>query len=102
MGIKKSFLKTKPLCNIEFSVPDNGCSKVEIVGDFNDWNASDEFTFKKNKKRKEHVLKLKLPQNATYQYRYLIDGDFVNEPEADSLISNSFGTQNCVLDLNNN
>lgn len=101
MSVKKVFYKTKPYCKVEFSVPSKNYKDVVIVGDFNNWNVSDEFTFKKSKKRKEHVLKVNLALDQKYQYRYIIDGQFLNDPEADSFRSNPFGTENCVLDLKN-
>jgi len=39
-----------------------------------------------------------LIKDAVYEFKYLIDGQFLNEPEADSFKWNDFaGTENSVL-----
>ena len=46
------------------------------------------------------LKKLDLNKDATYEFKYVIDGEFVNEPEADSFIWNDFaGAENSVLSI---
>ncbi len=43
MGIKKQYLKNKPVCKVTFKIPGreaNGAKSISIAGDFNDWNAN--------------------------------------------------------------
>jgi hypothetical protein len=41
-----------------------------------------------------------LNKDASYEFKYVIDGEFVNEPEADSFVWNDFaGTENSVLSV---
>ena len=41
-----------------------------------------------------------LPKDASYEFKYVVDGIYVNEPEADSLVWNEFaGSENGVLAL---
>ena len=41
-----------------------------------------------------------LPKDASYEFKYVIDGNFVNEPEADAYKWNDFaGAENGVLEL---
>ncbi|MGY8915234.1 MAG: isoamylase early set domain-containing protein [Flavobacteriales bacterium] len=98
MAIAKQYLKTKPVCKVTFTVPAEDAKKVAVVGDFNDWNP------KKNelKKLKNGTFKgtFDLPVENTYEFKYLIDGDYVTEAEADGFKWNEFaGTENPILAL---
>ena len=46
------------------------------------------------------ILGYLLPKDKSYEFKYLIDGTYVNDPEADSYAYNEFdGTKNSVLAL---
>jgi 1,4-alpha-glucan branching enzyme len=101
MSIKKQFLKSKPVCKVGFKVSKelaNGASKVNLAGDFNNWNeTSDEFSMLKDG---SFSLTLDLETGRTYQFRYLLDGtNWVNDEAADAYHANAFGTQNSVITL---
>ena len=68
------------------------------MGDFNNWNpAAGELSKLKNGTFK---ATFDLPKDANYEFKYVIDGSFVNEPEADSFAFNEFaGAENSVLAL---
>ena len=37
--LKKKFIKSKPICQVTFQLPqDIEAKKVSLVGEFNDWN----------------------------------------------------------------
>jgi len=96
MAISKQYLKTKPVCKVTFTVPAKDAEKVSVIGDFNEWNAE------KNqlKKLKNGSFKgtVNLEKGNSYEFKYLIDGSFVNETEADALKWNDFaGTENSVV-----
>jgi len=98
MTIKKQYLKSKPICKVTFTVPEAEAKKVSVVGDFNKWNA------KKNplRKLKNGTFKgtVDLEKDRTYQFRYLIDGTYKNEEQADSYVWNDYaGAENAVLEL---
>ena len=52
MSLKKQFLKSKPVCKVTFSLTNeealNG-EKVQLLGDFNNWNANEAVELKKFK-----------------------------------------------------
>lgn len=98
MSIKKQFVKTKPVCKVTFSVVAKEATTASVVGDFNNWNAAiGELSKLKNGSFKGVF---DLPKDATYEFKYVIDGVYVNEPEADSLKWNDFaGEENGVLVL---
>ncbi len=98
MGIAKQYLKTKPVCKVTFTVPAEDAKKVSVVGDFNNWNPKGSTL----KKLKNGTFKgtFDLPKESTFEYRYLVDGNYVNEAEADRYQWNDYaGTENGVLEL---
>lgn len=96
MAIKKQYLKTKPVCKVTFNVPVEA-QKVVVAGDFNDW---DEHKFEL-KKLKNGTFKgtLDLEKDKAYEFKYIIDGNWANEEEADGKVWNEFASENSVLSL---
>ncbi|MBI5722413.1 MAG: hypothetical protein HZA50_00500 [Planctomycetes bacterium] len=80
---------------LSFSIkPGSGARKVHIVGDFNNWQPvqMDEqpdgsFAF---------VLDV---GPGSYQYKFVVDGRFVVDPDNTNLAMNSFGTLNSVVEV---
>lgn len=98
MSIKKQFVKTKPVCKVTFSVEAKEASQASVVGDFNNWNAEEGALNKLKNGTFKGVFDL--DKDATYEFKYLIDGNFVNDPEADSYKWNDFaGAENGVLEV---
>ncbi|MCM4169478.1 1,4-alpha-glucan branching enzyme GlgB [Arenibacter antarcticus] len=98
MAISKQYLKTRPVCKVTFSVPAEKAVKVAVVGDFNDW--SSEKSVLKRLKNGTFKGTFEFPKDKTYEFKYLVDGEFVNEQEADRLQWNEYaGTENSVLEL---
>lgn len=98
MSIKKQFIKTKPVCKVTFSVEAKDAASASVVGDFNNWNPAEGAL----SKLKTGIFKgvFDLNKDASYEFKYVIDGEFVNEPEADSFKWNDFaGAENSVLAL---
>jgi len=98
MAIKKQYLKSKPICKVTFSVPAKNAKKVVVAGDFNKWDT-----------KKPQLRKLKngtfkgtidLEKDKSYQFKYIIDGTYLNEEQADGYVWNDFaGTENSLLEL---
>lgn len=98
MSIKKQFVKTKPVCKVTFSVAAKEASAAAVVGDFNNWDIK----AGELEKLKNGTFKgtFDINKDASYEFKYVIDGAFVNEPEADSFLWNDFaGAENSVLAL---
>ena len=98
MAISKQYLKSKPVCKVTFAVPAEDAKEVTVVGCFNEWDA------KANplKKLKNGTFKgvVSLDADNSYEFRYLVDGEFANETDADDQIWNDFaGSENSVLKL---
>ncbi len=98
MAIVKQYLKTKPVCKVTFTVPAEEAKKVVVVGDFNNWSTKGSSL----KKLKNGNFKgtFELPKEGSYEFKYIIDGAYVNEAEADRYQWNDYaGAENAVLEL---
>ncbi|MDT0689194.1 isoamylase early set domain-containing protein [Salegentibacter sp. F188] len=96
MAITKQYLKSKPECKVTFNVPAKEASSVAVSGDFNDWKKTE------LKKLKNGTFKgqLNLPVERAYEFRYLVDGEWINETEADRFNWNDFAAaENSVLEV---
>lgn len=99
MSFKKQFLKSKPVCKVSFRLDAAealGAKKVQLLGDFNNWDKSTEpmAALKSN----DFTATLELEAGKEFQFRYLIDGsDWKNDSQADSYAANSFGEDNSVV-----
>ena len=96
MSIKKQFVKTKPVCKVTFSVEAKEANSASVVGDFNNWDQKEgELSKLKNGTFK---AVFELPKDASYEFKYVIDGVFVNDAESDSFQWNEFaGAENGVI-----
>jgi 1,4-alpha-glucan branching enzyme len=98
MAIKKQFLKSKPVCKVTFTLPAEEAKNVAVVGSFNEWNS--EATPLKKLKNGSFKGTVDLDAGNSYEFRYIVDGEYVNELEADGLAWNDFaGTDNSILSL---
>ena len=98
MAITKQYLKSKPVCKVTFTVPAETANEVKVLGTFNEWN-SEETPLKK---LKNGTFKgtVNLDADQTYEFRYLVDGTFTNDEQADSYAWNEFAAaENGVLEL---
>jgi 1,4-alpha-glucan branching enzyme len=88
MAISKQYLKSKPVCKVTFSILAEDAKKVSLVGSFNEWNAK----AAPLKKLKNGTFKgaVDLDTNNSYEFKYLVDGAFVNDDAADSYVWNEF------------
>ena len=98
MAIAKQYLKSKPVCKVTFSIPAEDAKKVSVIGSFNDWNA------KKLplKKLKNGTFKgtIDLETGSSYEFKYVVDGAFVNDDAADAYAWSDFaGADNSVVNV---
>ena len=98
MAIKKQYLKSKPVCKVTFSVPAKEADEVAVVGTFNSWDTK----ATNLKKLKNGTFKgtVDLEKDNSYEFRYLIDGEYVNDEQADAYAWNEYAAaENGVLNL---
>jgi 1,4-alpha-glucan branching enzyme len=77
----------------EFSLIAPHAGSVFLSGDFNQWNTSSH-PLKKGKDGKWKISVSLSP--GQYQYRFLVDGEWQNDPSSPECVSNPFGTSNCL------
>jgi 1,4-alpha-glucan branching enzyme len=85
--------KNPKLMKTEFSLSAPQARSVFLAGDFNQWNPSSHPL----KKDKQGVWKVSLPLDpGQYEYRFLVDEEWQNDPNCSSFVENRFGTLNCL------
>ncbi len=70
--------------------------KVSVAGSFNNWDTK-ELTAKKDTKG-NWSAKVSL-KPGRYEYKFVVDGNWMNDPSCSGCTSNAFGSQNCVLEI---
>ena len=98
MAIRKQYLKTKPVCKVTFSVPAKDADKVAVVGSFNEWDT--EAVSLKKLKNGTFKGTVDLEKDNSYEFRYVVDGTYINDEMADSYVWNDYAAaENGVLSL---
>ena len=98
-GIKKQYLKTKPICKVTLRLPAEGALSAETVtvaGEFNNWD--EKGTPMKRQKNGDFVVVVELEKDKEYRFRYCIDnGKWENDWYADKYVPNPFGGYDSVV-----
>ena len=69
---------------------------VALGGDFNGWNPKRSVA----QMEKDGTWKIALElAPGKYQYKFLVDGQWQNDPKCNACVPNSFGTLNCLIDI---
>jgi 1,4-alpha-glucan branching enzyme len=76
---------------VTFSLTSPDAKEVILMGDFNQWNPK-KHPMKKNKNGVWKKITMLFP--GTYEYRFMVDGQWKNDPENDQTRANRFGTNN--------
>lgn len=97
MAISKKFLKSKPVCKVTFELEGIEAQTIVAVGNFNEWNA--EATPLKKFKNGKFKTTVDLATDASYEFRYIADGVYLNDEQADAFKLNEFASENGVLNL---
>ncbi len=71
-----------------------GANNIALMGDFNNWN---EKTHPMKKENNELWKKTVFLNPGRYEYRFLVDGQWQNDPKNNQLCQNRFGTYNNFL-----
>ena len=89
---KKKIRRRKVL--MRFFAP--GAGEVILMGDFNQWDPGTHPMNKKGEGFWERVLMLPLGR---YEYKFLVDGKWENDPKNPDFCPSCFGTQNNVINV---
>jgi 1,4-alpha-glucan branching enzyme len=85
--------KTLPKQKVTFSVLAPEAQSVKLVGDFSDWELNP--VELRRLKDGEWKTTLSLVEG-THEYRYLVDGQWRDDPNCQTRVPNTFGGENCV------
>jgi len=80
--------------NVEFSIRAPAATKVYLAGEFNEWNST--ATPMKKQSNGDWVVTMQL-RAGTYQYKFVVDGNWVPDPDNTDRISDDRGGFNSVL-----
>jgi len=80
--------------NFRLSVPE--AQNVFLAGDFNGWDTHSHPLKKDSKGAWKIGINLK---PGRYEYRFLVDGEWQNDPNCTNFVPNPYGNENCVLTL---
>jgi len=84
---------TKPT---EFKLYAPQAKKVVLSGSFNKWDAK-KLIAKKDTKG-NWLVKASL-KPGRHEYKFIVDGGWINDPHCTSCVANSFGSHNCVVEV---
>ncbi|MBO1254846.1 isoamylase early set domain-containing protein [Alteromonas sp. 5E99-2] len=102
MSIKKSFLKTKPVCKVTFRLTANEsryAETVKLLGEFNGWDES--VSPMKKLKSGDFTQTLNLTVGKDYQFKYLCNSEkWENDWNADAYAPSPIpGADNSVVSI---
>lgn len=88
--------RVKAKKEVEFKFHAPSAKSVKLAGDFNNWD-SQSLSAKKDSKGSWKFKLALMP--GSYQYKFLVDGQWQNDPNCKSCVPNSFGSLNCKMDV---
>ncbi len=91
---KKARSKKTQNRRITFKLEASEAKEAILVGDFNSWDFK-KHTMKKDDKGRWTKIVTLVP--GRYEYKFLVDGQWQNDPNNDQMVANSFGTLNNIL-----
>ena len=79
-----------------FEIFEPSAEDVQLVGDFTRWEKSPI----RLKRGKDGRWKTTVPlEPGAHEYRFLVDGEWKNDPECSDVRPNPFGAQNCIRNV---
>lgn len=94
MAQKRTNSKTPKRRHVSVTLRAPEAQSVVVAGSFSDWQ-TDQYVLKRNE---EGTWQRRLTvEPGTYEYRFIVDGQWHDDPQCAERIPNVFGTENCVL-----
>jgi len=91
-SVREGKKPTKKRCNFTLYAPE--ASTVYVVGDFNGWNQHSHPLKKDSKGTWKTSITL---TPGRYEYRFLVDREWCNDPHCITFVPNTFGSENCII-----
>jgi len=80
----------------EFKLHAPQAKKVSLVGTFNNWDTRKLSAKKDSRGNWEVEVNLK---PGKYEYKFFVDGSWLNDPNCTYRVPNNMGTENCVVEI---
>jgi len=81
---------------IEFKLYAPQAKRVNLAGSFNDWDTK--MLAAKKDSKGNWTAKASL-RPGRHEYKFIVDGSWLNDPHCNSCVVNSFGTKNCTVEV---
>jgi len=91
----RSAARTAKGRTVTFTLQAPDASEVMLAGDFNNWQGS-KTPLKKGKNGWQKKIVLK---PGKYEYKFVVDGNWINDPNNSWCVTNSYGSQNSVIQV---
>jgi 1,4-alpha-glucan branching enzyme len=76
--------------------PENNCRRVQVVGSFNDWEPA----YGKMIRQKDGSYRKRVQLTAgQHRYKFLVDDQWFDDPQAEQVIPNPFGSQDALVTI---
>lgn len=76
--------------------PGGEVQKVAVAGSFNGWNPDDGIM----RRQKDGTYRRKEALGpGCHEYKYLVDGQWLTDPDGDGRVPNNYGTENSVVSI---
>lgn len=80
---------------VVFTFHSSAAAEVFVAGTFNDWNLHED-PLEKNAKGWRITKHL---EPGTYEYRFIVDGTWMDDPVCKRRKPNQYGGENCILEV---
>ena len=88
--------RTSSLKSAIFKLNAPRAKRVSLAGNFNNWDVKSNLAKKDIKGNWTVKVSLK---PGKHEYKFFVDGNWVNDPNCKSCVGNSFGSQNCITEI---
>ncbi|HUX12137.1 MAG TPA: glycogen-binding domain-containing protein [Spirochaetia bacterium] len=86
----------KSVKKVTFTYDNPGAKSVSLTGTFCHWKL-DAYPLEKDE---NGVWKISVSLPAgRHEYRFIVDGEWTNDPRCSEVVSNEFGSENCVFSV---
>ena len=91
--IKKNVIKRRRV-DFELKMPE--ARQVILLGDFNHWNPK---THPMRKDENGVWRKTMMIYPGRYEYRFVVDGKWIDPPKAKAYVANPYGSRNAIMEV---
>lgn len=81
---------------MEFKIYAPSAKRVSLAGNFNNWDTR--MLSAKRDSKGNWTVKVGL-KPGRYEYKFFVDGSWLNDPRCSACVPNAFGSNNCVVEI---